>query len=56
MHRKTAPGGGAGDVAAVNPAGDTVVFKGCYAGEILPIRAIQIKAAGTTATAQVALV
>lgn len=48
--------GGAGDVAAVAPDGETVLFKGCYAGEILPIRAVQIKAAGTTATDLVAFV
>ncbi|SAL01087.1 hypothetical protein AWB76_07890 [Caballeronia temeraria] len=48
--------GKAGDVVAVAPDNSVVVFAACYAGELLPIRPIQIKASGTTAGALVALV
>lgn len=42
--------GVAGDVVAVREDGTAVTFKGCYAGEILPIVAIRVNATGTTAT------
>ncbi|SIO50461.1 hypothetical protein SAMN05444172_2569 [Burkholderia sp. GAS332] len=45
----------AGDVVATNPDGVDVLFRNCYSGEILDIRPIQIKAAGTTAQNLVAL-
>jgi hypothetical protein len=48
--------GVAGDVVATTADGTDVLFKGCYAGEILDIRPIQIKAEGTTADNLVALV
>jgi len=42
--------GGAGDVAVVLKGGQTLVFSGVPAGTILPVRAKQVKATGTTAT------
>ena len=48
--------GVAGDVNAVAPDGTVVLLKNCYAGEILDIRAIQIRKSGTTADNLVALV
>ncbi|MBB5411914.1 hypothetical protein HDG34_005880 [Paraburkholderia sp. HC6.4b] len=46
----------AGDVAVIGDHGVEVLFENCYAGEVLPIRPIQIKASGTTASNLVALV
>lgn len=45
----------AGDVMATGPGGEDVLFANCYAGELLPIRPVQIKATGTTASKLVAL-
>lgn len=40
--------GATGDVAVVNHAGDTVVFKSCAVGEILRGTFQQVKTTGTT--------
>jgi hypothetical protein len=45
----------AGDVTLTGMDGVDVLFKNCYAGEILDVRPVQIKAAGTTAQNIVAL-
>ncbi len=47
--------GGAGDVVAVREDGTAVLFKNCFAGEILPIVAIRVNITGTTATSLVGL-
>lgn len=47
--------GVAGDVVAVKLDGTAVTFKGCYAGEVLPIIAKRVNATGTTATDLVGL-
>lgn len=49
--------GGAGNVAVEfnNTSRATVVFLGCTAGSILPIKAIKVRATSTTATNIVAL-
>jgi hypothetical protein len=47
--------GGAGDVEVVNEAGAAVIFTAVPAGTILPIEAVIVKAANTTATAIIAL-
>ncbi|WP_152036608.1 spike base protein, RCAP_Rcc01079 family [Burkholderia pyrrocinia] len=43
-----------GDVIAVGGDGVAVPFRNCAAGEVLDIRAVQIKATGTTASNLVA--
>ncbi|WP_347467505.1 spike base protein, RCAP_Rcc01079 family [Burkholderia stagnalis] len=48
--------GAAGDVTAAGEDGVDVVFAGCYAGEVLDIRPVFVRAAGTTAGGLVALV
>lgn len=46
--------GGAGDVAVVDTAGNTITFVGCVAGERLgPFFVARVKSTGTTATALV---
>ena len=47
--------GVAGDLTVVMRSGDTLTFSGLVAGVIHPIQAIEIKAAGTTATGIVAV-
>lgn len=47
--------GASGDVVVVRPDGAMVLFRNCYAGELLPIRAVRVMAAGTTAADLVAL-
>jgi hypothetical protein len=42
--------GGAGDVSVIMQDGSSVVFSGCPAGLLLPIRCTMVKATGTTAT------
>ena len=42
--------GGAGDLAAVSAAGDTVTFSAVAAGSVLPIRAVRVNSTNTTAT------
>lgn len=44
-----------GDVAVIMAGGQTVTFAGVSGGSILPIRAIRIKATGTTATSILSL-
>ena len=41
--------GSAGDVAMVLVSGDTVTFAGVPAGTLLPVRAVRVRATGTTA-------
>lgn len=41
--------GSAGDVAVVLISGDVLTFAGVPAGTLLPVRAIRVKATGTTA-------
>lgn len=48
--------GGAGNVELITLEGDTVVFSGLQAGQILPIRATRVKAGSTTATLILGLV
>lgn len=48
--------GGAGNVELITLEGDTVVFSGLQAGQILPIRATRVKADSTTATLILGLV
>lgn len=48
--------GGAGDLALLLATGQSVVLKSVGAGTILPLRAQQVLATGTTATALVGLV
>jgi hypothetical protein len=47
--------GGAGDVVALNEAGQAVTFAAVAAGTVLPIEVAVVKATGTTATNIVAL-
>ncbi|MDR6384251.1 spike base protein, RCAP_Rcc01079 family [Paraburkholderia caribensis] len=47
--------GVAGDIVATGTDGVDVTFKNCYAGQILDIRPVGIKATGTTAGSLVAL-
>lgn len=47
--------GGAGALALVLASGDTVTFTGLAAGTLLPVRAIRVKATGTSATLLVGL-
>lgn len=47
--------GGAGNVVAVDLAGNTVTFTGALAGSILPIQVIRVNSTSTTATNIVAL-
>ena len=47
--------GSAGDVAAVNEAGATVVFTNVPAGSVLPIEVAIVKEESTTATGIIAL-
>lgn len=42
--------GVAGDVKVDTAGGDTVTFKGCAAGSVLPVRVRRVHATGTTAT------
>lgn len=42
--------GGAGDVAVITGAGDTVTFSGVLAGAILPVRVYRVLFTGTTAS------
>lgn len=42
--------GGAGDVEVVTVGGATLVFGGCTAGTVLPVRAARVRASATTAT------
>jgi hypothetical protein len=42
--------GGAGSVRLVLSSGDDVTFAGLLAGTLLPVRALRVKATGTTAT------
>lgn len=48
--------GGDGNLSIITLAGTTVTFANLVAGTIVPIRAVQIRATGTTATNIVALV
>ena len=45
-----------GDISIVSPANNTVVYKGTFAGSILPVMAGRINATGTTASFIVGLV
>ncbi|AOY93839.1 hypothetical protein BKK79_20045 [Cupriavidus sp. USMAA2-4] len=47
--------GTGGDVVAVCGDGTAVLFKNCFSGEVLPIRALRVNATGTTAMDLVAL-
>jgi predicted short-subunit dehydrogenase-like oxidoreductase (DUF2520 family) len=47
--------GVAGNLAALMPGGQTVVFQGVAAGTLLPIRAARVNATGTTAGGLIAL-
>lgn len=47
--------GTAGNVAAIMAGGQSVLFENCAAGSVLPVRAVRIRATGTTAGAIVAL-
>jgi hypothetical protein len=47
--------GGAGNVAVITAAGDTVTFNGLAAGSILPVQVTRVLATGTTATNIIAL-
>lgn len=47
--------GGAGTLALVLASGDAVTFTGLTAGTLLPVRAIRVKATGTSATQLVGL-
>jgi hypothetical protein len=47
--------GGAGDVTIITNNDETVTLSGARAGAIIPIRAKQVKATGTTATLLVGL-
>lgn len=47
--------GGAGNIVAVKPNGNTVTFSGVVAGTVLPIRAIRVNSTSTTATNLVGL-
>lgn len=47
--------GGAGAVVITTVAGTDVTFSGLPAGMILPVRAVRVKATGTTATGLVGL-
>jgi hypothetical protein len=42
--------GGSGDLSVVMVSGAEAMFAGVVAGTVLPVRAIRIKATGTTAT------
>lgn len=42
--------GGGGSLSVVLSSGDEVTFAGLPAGTLLPVRAIRVKATGTTAT------
>lgn len=48
--------GSSGDLVLVLVSGDEVVLKGVAGGTLLPVRALRVMAAGTTATALVGLV
>ena len=48
--------GGTGNVSLVTKAGNTVVFTGVPAGNLLPVGALRVNATGTTATNIVGLV
>lgn len=47
--------GAGGDVVAVREDGTAVMFKNCYAGEVLSIVAIRVNATSTTASQLVGL-
>lgn len=47
--------GGTGDLAVEFQGGESVIFSGCPAGLLLPIRCTKVKATGTTATLIVAI-
>ena len=47
--------GSAGDLVAVLASGDEVSFVGLGGGTVLPVRALRVKATGTTATHLVGL-
>lgn len=47
--------GGAGALALIDVAGNSVVLPGCLAGTIYPIRAVRILSTGTVATGIFAL-
>ena len=47
--------GGAGSLAVVLVSGDAVTFAGLTAGTVLPVRAVRVKATGTSATQLVGL-
>ncbi|KAI3597720.1 hypothetical protein D8I24_6536 [Cupriavidus necator H850] len=47
--------GTGGDVVAVRTDGSTVLFRNCYPGEMLPVRAVRVMTTGTTAADLVAL-
>ena len=47
--------GGAGNLVAINGAGDAITFTGVLAGSILPIRTTRVNSTSTTATSIVAL-
>lgn len=47
--------GGGGDIALITKGGSTITLAGAAAGSVIPIRAVRIKATGTTATSLVAI-
>jgi len=47
--------GGAGNIVAVDEAGNAVTFTGATAGSIIPIRCKRVNSTNTTATGLVAL-
>ena len=47
--------GGTGNVSVRNPSGADVVFSGVQGGSVLPVRAVRVNSAGTSATGIVVL-
>jgi hypothetical protein len=47
--------GGTGNVSIRNPAGQDIVLNGVQGGSILPVRAVRVNTAGTTASGIVVL-